>query len=62
MSESPRSEHEATNEIRSYEAPTFTVIGPLSKITLGSMGSMSDGFNVLKKENLRRPHSLHVLA
>lgn len=49
MSESPRSEHEATNEIRSYEAPTFTVIGPLSKITLGSMGSMSDGFNVLKK-------------
>jgi hypothetical protein len=45
----PSSEHEVTNEIRIYEAPTLTVIGPLNKITLGSMGSMSDGFNMLKK-------------
>jgi hypothetical protein len=52
MSEQARvtsSEHKTARAIRSYEAPTITVIGPLSKITLGSMGSMSDGFNNLKK-------------
>jgi hypothetical protein len=32
-----------------YEAPKLTVIGPLTKITLGSGGTMNDGINKLKK-------------
>jgi hypothetical protein len=31
-----------------YEAPKLVVIGPLSKITLGSGGTMNDGINKLK--------------
>jgi hypothetical protein len=31
-----------------YEAPSVVVIGPLSKITLGSGGTMNDGINKLK--------------
>jgi hypothetical protein len=31
-----------------YEAPTIAIIGPLSKITLGSGGTMNDGFNMKK--------------
>jgi hypothetical protein len=31
-----------------YEAPTLGIIGPLSKITLGSGGTMNDGINKLK--------------
>jgi hypothetical protein len=32
-----------------YEPPTIAVIGPLTKITLGSGGNMNDGLNKLKK-------------
>jgi hypothetical protein len=32
-----------------YESPSIVVIGPLSKITLGSGGTMNDGLNKLKK-------------
>jgi hypothetical protein len=39
---------EVGKKIRSYEAPTVTVIGPLSKITLGSGGTMADALNKLK--------------
>jgi hypothetical protein len=41
------SEHEA-GRIRIYEPPSVTVIGPLSKITLGSGGTMADALNKLK--------------
>jgi hypothetical protein len=39
---------EQDGRIRSYEPPTVTVIGPLSKITLGSGGTMADALNKLK--------------
>jgi hypothetical protein len=45
MSETARD----AGRIRSYEAPTVTVLGPLSKITLGSGGGMADALNKLKK-------------
>jgi hypothetical protein len=42
------SEQEA-GRIRIYEPPAISVIGPLSKITLGSGGGMADALNKLKK-------------
>jgi hypothetical protein len=39
---------QTVGKTRSYEAPTLTVIGPLSKITLGSGGTMADALNKLK--------------
>lgn len=41
-------ETESIGATRAYEAPQITVIGPLSKITLGSGGSKSDGVNKLR--------------
>ena len=37
-----------TGDRRRYEPPMLTVIGPLSKITLGSGGTMADALNKLK--------------
>jgi hypothetical protein len=37
--------------IQSYEPPTVTVIGPLSKITLGSGGTKNDGLNQLRAKD-----------
>jgi hypothetical protein len=48
MSSEARIREQEVGRTRSYEAPTVTVIGPLSKITLGSGGTMADALNKLK--------------
>jgi hypothetical protein len=48
MSSNSEIPQQEVGKTRSYEPPTVTVIGPLSKITLGSGGTMNDGINSLK--------------
>jgi hypothetical protein len=49
MTDETRIPQHEVGRTRGYEAPTITVIGPLSKITLGSGGTMADALNKLKK-------------
>jgi hypothetical protein len=49
MSIEARIREQEADRTRSYEAPTVTVIGPLSKITLGSGGTKNDALNKTKK-------------